>query len=1051
MADRREALGGMKTVEGLQGDYPQSFSYGFAPSAKASRWHPLAIPLRLCLDYWRYLEPHYDNAHALRARASRQVPAFSLRLAPFAPVLRPLARMLERAVPPGPQTFRIFDEHMPDLLMVTPLLYFGSQQVDYVRAARQRGLPTVLCVGSWDHLTTKGLIHEIPDGVIVWNEAQKREAAELHGVPPSRVAVTGAQAYDHWFRATPTLSREEFCARVGLPSNQPYLLYLCSSPFIAPREVAFVRSWMAALRASGDPALAAVGVLIRPHPQNAQQWDGVDVGGGGDAVVFPRAGANPVDLHARADYFHSMYHSAAVVGINTSALIESGIVGRPVFSVRTSEFAGTQEGTLHFQHLKTVNGGLLRTADTLEEHVDHLKELLAAPALFQDRGRGFIEAFIRPHGLDRPAGPLMADAVEDVARSSARQAVRPTPGQQLLRPLLWILAVAAQRLRQKRPVTVANAEGTSPAGVRRVLFAMQSAEYLRFYDDTLLALAEQGHEVVIAVNAQRDVKQARVDGLTAQHPNVHFAGLVPRRRDMWAVFVRAIRGTMDFVRYLDPRFAGTSALRARMKRKALPRALGWFDRLDFVGTRGVAGALGALRALERAVPVSREVTAFLEQHRPHAVVVTPLVDASSPQVDLIRAAQSLGIPNAVCIASWDNLTNKGLLRVVPDLVTVWNPIQAREAIEFHGVPAERITVTGAQPFDRWFVRTPSRTRDELCGMLGFDATKPIVLFTGSSFFISGEHAEVPFVRKWLSHLRDQGGPLLRDANVLIRPHPYNADQWSLADVSDVSRVAVWPKARHNPTDEQNRSDYFDSLYHADAVVGINTSAMIEAAILGRAVHSILVDDYAATQEGTIHFRYLLADNGGFLRVGRTWEAHVAALEDSLRDPERAREDAHRFVASFIRPTGLDRPSVPQLAAAIARLAVQGNNRPAATTLPALALRGLLSIPVAAFHYGERTLNGRIQLPAVGWKRMRKQLRNAWRAARKQAVAFTRGVVPPRSVARRASKGSASGGRRWLSRVRSALARVPSRFERLLKRARYVVGTTRRSVLGEKRP
>ena len=38
-------------------------------------------------------------------------------------------------------------------------------------------------------------------------------------------------------------------------------------------------------------------------------------------------------------------------------MIESGIIGRPVYTVQAEEFAATQEGTLHFQHLKNVDGG----------------------------------------------------------------------------------------------------------------------------------------------------------------------------------------------------------------------------------------------------------------------------------------------------------------------------------------------------------------------------------------------------------------------------------------------------------------------------------------------------------------------------------------------------------------------------------------------------------------------------------------------------------------------------------------------------------------------
>ena len=45
--------------------------------------------------------------------------------------------------------------------------------------------------------------------------------------------------------------------------------------------------------------------------------------------------------------------------------------------------------------------------------------------------------------------------------------------------------------------------------------------------------------------------------------------------------------------------------------------------------------------------------------------------------------------------------------------------------------------------------------------------------------------------------------------------------------------------------------------------------MIEAAIVGRTVHSVLAEEFKDTQGGTLHFRYLLAENGGFLRVAAT--------------------------------------------------------------------------------------------------------------------------------------------------------------------------------------
>jgi hypothetical protein len=277
----------------------------------------------------------------------------------------------------------------------------------------------VLAVGSWDHLTTKGLIHELPDRILVWNELQRTEAADLHGARPDQVVVTGAQAYDHWFAQRPSAAREPFCARVGLPAERPYLLYLCSSPFIAPHEVDVVRRWIRAIRGSAHEPLRTAGVLVRPHPQNAAQWADVSVTEFGDVAIWPRAGANPIGLDARGEYYDSMHHAHAVVGVNTSALIESGIVGRLVFSFRVPELSGTQEGTLHFRHL--TRGGLLQLADTVDEHVSQLQRSFDSAVHDRKRVQRFIEMFVRPYGLDEPATPRVVRAIEEQA------AVTPAP------------------------------------------------------------------------------------------------------------------------------------------------------------------------------------------------------------------------------------------------------------------------------------------------------------------------------------------------------------------------------------------------------------------------------------------------------------------------------------------------------------------------------------------------------------------------------------------------------------------------------------------------
>jgi hypothetical protein len=363
---------------------------------------------------------------------------------------------VERAIPTAPEIDDYLRRQRPDVVLVTPVVEFASTQVEYLKSARRSAIPTGVCVASWDNLTGKGLIRVLPDRVFVWNDVQAAEAAEMHGVPRGRIVATGAPKFDEWFERTTSTSRTEFAATTGLARDGPFVLYACSSAFIAPDEISFVRRWLEALRARPEPSLRDLAVLIRPHPQNARQWDGVELEG---AAVWPPHGAQPDAGEARAGFFDSLSHSAAVVGVNTSAMLEAAILGKSVLTPLAPEFTGTQQGTLHFRYLLYENGGFLHVGETLDRHFEQLATVLERGDEYAERTRRFVEAFVRPRGLDRPAAPILADEIEALAAAAAAPS-RPSVATLALRVLLFPLALAAsvvgrtaQRLRG-RPLPV---------------------------------------------------------------------------------------------------------------------------------------------------------------------------------------------------------------------------------------------------------------------------------------------------------------------------------------------------------------------------------------------------------------------------------------------------------------------------------------------------------------------------------------------------------------------------------------------------------------------
>jgi hypothetical protein len=126
--------------------------------------------------------------------------------------------------------------------------------------------------------------------------------------------------------------------------------------------------------------------------------------------LFPKNGEIPVGDDERANFFHSMLYADVIVGLNTSALIEAAIFGKPVLSVAGAKGARYRD-TLHARHLEK---GLLIVARDHREHVRHIARALDAPGA-SDRCRQFVEEFVRPLGRDRPAGDRMADTVESLA------------------------------------------------------------------------------------------------------------------------------------------------------------------------------------------------------------------------------------------------------------------------------------------------------------------------------------------------------------------------------------------------------------------------------------------------------------------------------------------------------------------------------------------------------------------------------------------------------------------------------------------------------------
>ena len=538
MIDRGERLGWHEALEQVIAQCP-TVTWGWSAPQHRTVWFEFSRMVRIWLDYLRYFSPVYAAAPILRRRAAERMPQALVRIThrwPFAGDrgVRRLRRVLgaiERAVPPARELDEAIAAERPDVMLFTPLVDLGSPQLDMLRRAHALRIRTALCVGSWDHLSSKALIRDAPHRVFVWNETQRREAVELHGLPADRIVVTGAQCYDQWFDRQPSRTREAFCARVGLPADRPFILWTCSALFQgSPSEAAFVLTWIESLRESGTRALRDVGVLVRPHPARQHEWEAVDISRFRDVTLY---GAMPSGEDARNDYFDSLYFSAAVAGLNTSAFLEAAIVGRPVHVILPAEFHDNQEGTIHFDYLRTAGGGLVHEARDFAEH--HRQLLDSLEGRIDGARPAFLQAFIRPHGLDLQASDVFADSVESLGKAPAPMPLRPPLGLRLIRVAALPAAVATHFLLRWLP-TGADKTSREILGARITeKRARARAEKRRRTEEAARLLQQQRDREkaasVAARLAKKDQRRQERDRLVAENRRRKIEVSERRKRD----------------------------------------------------------------------------------------------------------------------------------------------------------------------------------------------------------------------------------------------------------------------------------------------------------------------------------------------------------------------------------------------------------------------------------------------------------------------------------------------------------------------------------------
>lgn len=173
-----------------------------------------------------------------------------------------------------------------------------------------------------------------------------------------------------------------------------------------------------------------------------------------------------------------------------------------------------------------------------------------------------------------------------------------------------------------------------------------------------------------------------------------------------------------------------------------------------------------LRA-ERLALRNTEVAGLLRRLDPRVVVSTYPV--SWLEATFLREAQVQGRLTAGQLLSWDNLTCKGHLSVVPERFIAWGPIMRQELEQIYGIAPEAIDECGVAHFDAHRDPEAAARSRQSRERLGLNPDAPYLFFGMSAAIFAPKEIEV------VEHLARQVAAhrFGRDMQLVIRPHPQN--------------------------------------------------------------------------------------------------------------------------------------------------------------------------------------------------------------------------------------------------------------------------------------
>lgn len=298
--------------------------------------------------------------------------------------------------------------------------------------------------------------------------------------------------------------------------------------------------------------------------------------------------------------------------------------------------------------------------------------------------------------------------------------------------------------------------------------------------------------------------------------------------------------------------------------------------------------------LFRRVFSARPFENVFDRYKPDLLFATHLYgwyDAHAIREAKERGVKTIGMP-----AGWDHL-DKYFLPLHVDRLLVQSEEVREAAIKHQNYRAREIAVVGYPHFDFITDEKIHSSREKVLSSLGFPRDAKFLLYVSGSAYCPDEPDIIEKILEWA----DAG---VFDANVhlVIKPYIGGRGKDRAFDEEKFNRFAEHPRVHFYRNeiwnDPENSRVFVSIMRHADIVLGMYTTIVLEAAAIDRPLLAAAFDGYTTRPinrsirrfERMDHFRHVLET--GALPTAYSFDALREEMSRLLAHPEiHARERA----------------------------------------------------------------------------------------------------------------------------------------------------------------